>query len=169
MRLEGLASDWHRNNGKCFIQKNMSDEHFSWSLTATEMMQRTHCLWFSILHNERERELIPSALQNMFACSVGHVWLTDSMDCRLPGSSGHGILQARILEWVVISFSRGSSWPRDWTCVSCISCIGRRILYHWATWEAPWSAYLLLKTAITVMCFSFHFAEVYLISLLGPA
>ena len=69
------------------------------------------------------------------AQSLSHSQLTDSMDCRLPGSSVHGILQARILEWVVISFSRGSSWPRDWTHVSCISCIGRRIIYHWATWE----------------------------------
>ena len=41
-----------------------------------------------------------------------------------------------MLEWVAISFSRGSSRPRDWTCVSCISCIGRWILYHWATREA---------------------------------
>ena len=40
---------------------------------------------------------------------------------------------ARILEWVAISYSRGSSWPRDGTCVSCI---GRPILYHWARWEA---------------------------------
>ena len=56
------------------------------------------------------------------------------MDCSLPGSSIHGISQARILEWVAISFSRVSSWPRDQTCVSCI---GRWILYHWATWEAP--------------------------------
>jgi len=41
------------------------------------------------------------------------------MDCSLPGSSVHGILQARILEWVVIPFSRGSSRPRDQTWVSC--------------------------------------------------
>ena len=46
------------------------------------------------------------------------------MDCSPPGSSVRGILQARILEWGAISFSRGSSWPRDWTC---ISCVGRRI------------------------------------------
>ena len=45
------------------------------------------------------------------------------MDCSLPGSSAHGIFQARILEWVAISFSRGSSWPRDQTCVSHI--VGR--------------------------------------------
>ena len=42
--------------------------------------------------------------------------LWDPMDCSPPGSSVHGILQAGILEWVVIIFSRGSSWPRDWTC-----------------------------------------------------
>ena len=52
------------------------------------------------------------------------------MDCSLPGSSVYGILQARILEWVAIPFSRGSSWPRDWTWVSCT---GRQILHHWAT------------------------------------
>ena len=62
--------------------------------------------------------------------------LCDPMDCSLLGSSVHGILQARILEWVVISSSRGSSQPRDWTRVSCVSRIGRKILYHWATWEA---------------------------------
>ena len=46
-----------------------------------------------------------------------------------------GILQARILEWFAISSSRESSWPRDWTRVSCASCIGRQILNHWATRE----------------------------------
>ena len=59
--------------------------------------------------------------------------LCDPMDCSLPGSSVHGISQARILEWVAISYSRVSSWPRDQICVSCI---GRRILHHWATQEA---------------------------------
>ena len=48
--------------------------------------------------------------------------LCDPMDCSPPGSSVHGILWARILEWVAISFSRGYYWPRDWTCVYCISC-----------------------------------------------
>ena len=50
--------------------------------------------------------------------------LCDPMDCSLPGSSVHGIFQARVLEWVVISFSRGSSQPRDQTQVSCTA--GRR-------------------------------------------
>ena len=63
------------------------------------------------------------------------------MDCSPPGSSVHGIFQARIVEWVAISFSRGSSPSRDWTCVSCVLCVGRQILYHCATWEAlfEWS------------------------------
>ena len=59
--------------------------------------------------------------------------LCDPVDCSFPGSSVHGILQARILEWVAISFSRGSSWPRDWTS---ISCIGDGFLTIWATREA---------------------------------
>ena len=58
------------------------------------------------------------------------------MDCSPPGSSVHGMLQARILEWVTISSSRGSSPPRDQTRISQGSCIGRQILYHWATWES---------------------------------
>ena len=59
------------------------------------------------------------------------------MDWGLPGSSAHGIFQARILEWVAISSSRVSSRPRDWTHISCVSCFGMRILYLWATWEVP--------------------------------
>ena len=60
--------------------------------------------------------------------------LCDPVDCSLPGSSIHGILQARILEWVAISFSRGSSRPRDQTQVSRI---GGRRFNLWATREAP--------------------------------
>ena len=56
--------------------------------------------------------------------------LCDPLDCSPTGSTIHGILQARILEWVAISFSRGSSQLRDRTLVSFVSCIGRRVLYH---------------------------------------
>ena len=59
------------------------------------------------------------------------------MDCGRPGSSLHGISQARTLEWAAISSSRVPSQPRNWTHVSWVSFIGRRILHHWATWEAP--------------------------------
>ena len=49
--------------------------------------------------------------------------LCDPVDCSPPGSPVHGIFQARILEWVAISFSRGTSQPRDWTRVSCIAVL----------------------------------------------
>ena len=55
-------------------------------------------------------------------------------NCSLPGSSVHGILQARVLEWVAIPFCRGSSWLRDWTWVFCIAC---RFFTIWATREDP--------------------------------
>ena len=58
--------------------------------------------------------------------------LCDPTGCSLPGSSDYGILQARILEWVAMPSSRGSSQPRDWTCVSWIA---GGFLTCWATWE----------------------------------
>ena len=66
------------------------------------------------------------------------VWLTlyDPVDCSLPGSSIHGIFQARILKWVAISSSSGSSWQRDWTRISCslpLSQLGS--LYKLYLWE----------------------------------
>ena len=69
-----------------------------------------------------------------------------------PGVFVHGIFQARILEWVSFSYCRGSSWLRDWTCLSCVSRIGRQVLYHCATWEAP---------RCTVCCFSKKMLERY--------
>ena len=65
---------------------------------------------------------------------LSRVWLCDPMDCSLPSSSVHGIFQARVLQWVAISFSRGSSWPRYQTQVSYIA--GRHFTI-WATREFP--------------------------------
>ena len=64
--------------------------------------------------------------------SLSRVRLCDPMDCSRPGSSVHGCFQAWLLEWVAISFSKGSSWPRDWTRVS--RNVGRRFTV-WATRE----------------------------------
>jgi len=61
------------------------------------------------------------------------------MDYNPPGSSAHGILQARILVWVAMPFSRGSSQPRDWTQVSCI---GHGFFTHWTTWEAQFDIHI---------------------------
>ena len=59
-----------------------------------------------------------------------HPTLCNTVDYSPPGSSVHGILQARILEWVTMPFSRGSSPPRDRTHISYNACIGRWVLYH---------------------------------------
>ena len=56
--------------------------------------------------------------------------LCDPRDSTLPGSSVHGTLQAGILEWAAMPSSSRSSWPRDRTCVSYVSCIGRPVLDH---------------------------------------
>ena len=69
----------------------------------------------------------------------------DAMDCSPPGSSVHGILQARILEWVAMPSSRGSSRPRDQTHISYISCIGRRVLYHSCNLGSPITQCVLNK------------------------
>ena len=96
-------------------------------------------IWCS---GRRRWALIPLLLQLDPISSVYEYWLfshqvvsdsRDSVNCSPPGFSVHGILQARILEWVGISFAVGSSRTRDW---AWISCIGRWILYHWATREA---------------------------------
>ena len=62
--------------------------------------------------------------------------LCDPMDYNLPGSSVRGIFQARTLEWVSTSYSRGSFQPRDQTCIFYASCTGQQILYYHPTWEA---------------------------------
>ena len=79
----------------------------------------------------------------------------DPMDCSPPGSSVHGSLQARILEWVAISFSRGSSQPRDQTEVSCIA---GRFFTIWTTRQVPSSLRLftfLFSAFLQAFCFLF--------------
>ena len=75
--------------------------------------------------------------------------LCDPMDCSLPGFSVHGLFQSGTLEWVAISFSRGSSPPRDWTWISCIA---GRFFTNWAT-RTPQSLdplnVLVLKLVLT--------------------
>ena len=82
-----------------------------------------------------------------------HVWLLVT-PWSPQGYSVHWIFQARILECVTMSSCRGSSWPRDPTCVFCI---GRLILYHWATWETSkfhirasnWQSWIWIQNSIS--------------------
>ena len=53
-----------------------------------------------------------------------------------PDSSAHGIFQVKIRERIPTFYSRGSSWPREWTCLSCISCTGSELFTNCTTWEA---------------------------------
>ena len=114
---------------------------------------------------------------NMQMCVCGggvqslHLCLTlcHPMDCSPPGSSVHGILQARILEWVAISFSRGSSQPRDGTCVSCTSPAllgGVLLLSHQGSQNMPvwnlkyrtvklWTDFLLCRRSMALTLVSF--------------
>ena len=82
------------------------------------------------------------SILNVWLCaSVCLLCLTlcDPMDCSLPGSSVHGIVWARLLEWLATSHSRGSSRPRDWDDVSCICCTGRWVLCSWCVLGSPYS------------------------------
>ena len=66
----------------------------------------------------------------MCVSHCSHVQLCNPTDCSPPGPSVHGVLQARTLEWAAVPSSRGSSPPRDRTCVPYVSCIGRWVLHH---------------------------------------
>ena len=76
-------------------------------------------------------------------CTQSCPTLCDPMECRPPGFSEHGLFQARILEWVDVSYSRGSS-P---LCVTRVSCTDRQILYHCATQDVPQSKMLVSNNA----------------------
>ena len=82
------------------------------------------CFFFSFAWKERKK---------LKSCSRVRL-LASLWTVILPGSSIHGIFQAKVLEWVTISFSRGSFWPKDQTCVSWTA---RLVLYCWANQESP--------------------------------
>ena len=88
-------------------------------LCSLRLELRTFTLWDWVL---------PSVLRRQI-----NIWWCINMDCSPPGSSVHGILQERILEWVAIPFSKGSSRPMNWTWVSCIA---GRFFTDWATGDA---------------------------------
>ena len=107
----------------------------------------------------------PGGLLSLGSHRVRHDWsdlaaaaaacliLCNPMGCSLPGFFVHGILQARILEWVAMPSSRGSSWPRDQTCISYIPCIDRQffffffvcLFYHWWYLGSPFQSFVYFK------------------------
>ena len=98
----------------------LKSQHILVSCVPRNRSWSTRCLHIGLWHQ---------ACSTVEGCASVCPTLCDPMDCSLPGSSFHGILQARILKWVAISYTRESSWPRDQTHISiCVSCIDRRIL-----------------------------------------
>ena len=89
--------------------------------------------------------------RNLYSVICCRVWLF-ATDCSLPGSSVHGILQTRILKWIAIPFSRGSSQPRDWTWASWIA---GRFFTIWATREHVY------KTIISLYFFLYYLFIIY--------
>ena len=77
----------------------------------------------------------PETPENIKWKSLSRVWLCNRMDCGPPDSSIRGVLQARVLDWVAISFSSGPSWHMDQTQVFCIA---GRFFTVWDSKEAPW-------------------------------
>ena len=89
---------------------------------------------------------------NMCMCAKSlHQRLTvcNLVNYSLPGCSGHEILQARILEWVAMPSSKGSSRSRDRTCVSYVSCIGSWVIYHQRHWG---NSFVTKKVKVTRLC-----------------
>ena len=118
--------------------------------------------WWATDLEARPRCFIPNVLKLTMWLSPSHVQLFVTLGT--VGFSVHGILQARILEWVAISSSGGSSQLRGWTH---FSCLGRRIIYHWATREALNSLryfsselfYLIVPNICLFLLFMFTFSE----------
>ena len=105
----------HFRGKNCRKRKSQSLSHLA--LVSLDILSFPYLLWSEVLVTQ--------------SCPT----LCNSINCSPPGSSVHGIFQARILEWVAISFSRGSSQPRDQIWVSCI---GRQILYRLSYKESPY-------------------------------
>ena len=95
-------------------------------------------VWQNVVFGESRQRILNSMWYFFLKVSMHAYSVTQSCldlcnhkDSSLPGPSVHGTFQARILAWVAISSSRGSSWSRDWTHISCSSWIHRKILWQW--------------------------------------
>ena len=123
-----------------------------------ERMSRNHflCIVAYWAHPSKEVHACTKSLQ---LCLT----LCNPMDCSRPGSSVHGIVQARILEWVAMAFTRGSSWPRDWTCISkSVALTG-----GFFTTSVPWEAQIVAQLCPTLcnpMDYSPSSSSVYAVS-----
>ena len=122
-----------------------------WTLTRVPAGMMT---WF--IHQRRLERTLAHKTPTMSEYSVAQSCLTlcNPLDCS-PKDSVHGIFQARILQWVAISSSRGSSWPRDWNWISCISWISDEFITSEGSFKTPevqWIYHFAFVTAGKVKC-----------------
>ena len=95
---------------------------FCWECFCSFLEIEIKCFLFIFFGHCSHKLIGPQECSCCLIMLLSHVWLNgDSRECSPPGSSVHGMSLARILKWVAIYFSRGSSWPGDQTCVSCIA------------------------------------------------
>ena len=97
-----------------------------------ERMSRDHFLC-TVAHWAHPTKELHACIESLHSCLT----LRHPMDFSPPGSSVLGILQARILEWVAMAFTRGSSWPRGWTCISKSVALTGGFFSTEPTWKAP--------------------------------
>ena len=112
-----------------FFSVIVTQSKYGWAILATlkGISKRHEPPWLQLDTSHLSPNLSVRASRMHFCC---HIQLfCNPMDCSPPHSSIHGIFQARILKWLAVSSSRGSSWPRDRNQVSCVSCIGRQVPY----------------------------------------
>ena len=121
-----------------FLLRNLYADQEATARTRHETMD-----WFKIGKRVQQVCILQLCLYNLYVeCMCAQLpqlclTLCNPIDCSPPGSSIHGILQARILECVAMSSSRGSSRPRDQTCILWNSCIAGGFFTYRATWETP--------------------------------
>ena len=120
-----LLIQYHQENNRSMLNRT------GWSKSEARLRKRSECL--SCEKWQRSNAFSDPQLYVLCVCAKSLqlcLTLRDPIDYSSPSSSIYEILQARILEWVAISFSRGSSPPRDQTQISYISSPGRWFLYH---------------------------------------
>ena len=116
---------------------------------SSQVFYKPWLVFIAFVFSPAGRMLTPTYCFQVFSQLSLCVYLTlwGPMNCSLPGSSVHGIFQARLLEWVAISSFRGSSQPRDQTCVSCISCIGKYLPLAPPGKSSSWDYWTVFKVS----------------------
>ena len=139
--MMAVISQWDLAKGY-YCRESWLKHSVKWKLPLPDSELHILFFWFIFLHRICGILYLQYSISYEEKVVQSCLTLWDPMNCSRQGSSVRGILQARMLEWVAIPFSRGSSWPRNWTWVSCIA---GKFFTIWATREANNIVYLILN------------------------